>query len=169
MISTKAKTVWEVAKTTDVVIVPTSIGWRSDGRAVFGLGLQRQVARRWPQLPAWYGNECRSRGERTGLIFWTPPPPRRWCAALALLPVRPLVAQNPHLGWLSKTELPMIREGLQTILRILHTCPPEVHFVLPMIGCLPSDKYKLSPDAVMELLASLHLDDRFILVDAEDA
>jgi len=112
---TIAGDIWGLATAKDAVVVPTNVGWRSDGRNVMGRGLARQAARRWPELPQDYGAFCRKHGRATPIALYPLPTGNRWCKMLLLFPVKPLDLERPHLSWLQPANAAYIEAHLMRL------------------------------------------------------
>lgn len=168
--------IWQVATPKDIVVVPTNIGWKSTGPNVMGKGLARDAARRWPHLPAWYGEYCRecvANVERVDPILLDvlanqPDKPnwRRWCRALVLFPVKPLNATQPFLSWRQDASLELITRGLPVLADMANLPSPgdwvkKALFLVPALGC---GNGNLEEEVVVPLMKKLLPSDRFVFV-----
>ena len=140
--------IWQVATPKDVVVVPTNVGWTSTGKNVMGRGLARDAARRWPQLPQWYGaycQECATVGLEVypllidlGTAERTKPNWKKWCHGLVLFPVKGLNRGQPWLSWRADASLDLIRAGLVVLATLPDIDSPwvrEALFLVPSLGC----------------------------------
>lgn len=141
--------VWQLANELDTIVIPTNEGWKRNGQNVMGRGLAAQAAKRWPNLPAIYGEFCQKNlGERS--LFWVHLPKnkkgkttyRRWCDSLILFAVKPLDEKQPHLTWMRPASLEKIEKGLIELEAFVHTPEftqrPEAekrHIYVPYLGC----------------------------------
>jgi hypothetical protein len=137
--------IWQLAMKTDAIVIPTNIGWKSDGRNVMGRGLARQAARRWPELPAVYGDFCETYKSTTPIMMFRPPN-MRWCRMLLLLPVKPLDREKPYLSWRQEASLPLIEHHVQALANFAtqymetdggtpFTCDNPSRILVPTVGC----------------------------------
>lgn len=85
------------------VVVPTNIGWKSNGENVMGRGMALQAATRFPELPMWYGRLCKMFREDVGICLH----PER----LLLFPTKPL-ADDPAMSWKQESSLKLIQKNL---------------------------------------------------------
>ena len=120
--------VWSLARASSVVsrvIIPTNIGWRdSDGRAVMGRGLAMQAKRRYPELPEWYGELCRTYRGETGICLYR---------ELILFPVKPLNPQAPWRSWMGPATLGLIERSTS---QLALYCPARpTQYLIPPVGC----------------------------------
>jgi hypothetical protein len=107
MIRAERGDIWTYEKT-HLIVIPTNIGWRSGGENVMGRGLALQAARKYPQLPAWYGEQCRRHGAATPVLCYTDAP-------LILFPVKPLNVAQPWLSWRSGASLVLIEQSAKEL------------------------------------------------------
>jgi hypothetical protein len=107
--------IWGLAAKIDAIVIPTNVGWRSDGRNVMGRGLARQAARRWPELPGDYGTFCRMHGRATPVALYPLPAGNKWCKMLLLFPVKPLDINKPHLSWFQPANAAYIEAHLMRL------------------------------------------------------
>lgn len=141
--------IWEIAGELDTIVIPTNEGWKRNGENVMGRGLAAQAAKRWPNLPAIYGEFCQKNlGERS--LFWVHLPKnkrkggtyRKWCDSLILFAVKPLDEKQPYLTWMRPASLEKIEEGLIELEAFAHShafmSRPDVEFrriYVPYLGC----------------------------------
>lgn len=125
--------IWQLSdKNTDWIVVPTNIGWKSDGKNVMGRGLARQATRRWPELAQIYGDFCRTYGETTPIMLYRPQV-NRWCETLLLFPVKPLNVEKPYLSWRQPADLDLIRRHSLVLQSIAPQCRGKI--LMPSVGC----------------------------------
>lgn len=139
--------IWQLAMKTDAVVIPTNIGWKSDGKNVMGRGLAREAARRWPELPAVYGQFCQTYRAATPIMMFRPPN-GRWCRMLLLFPVKPLNREQPYLSWRQEASIELIAYHTRALANFATqyaeaTSPPTYPFLeenasrilVPSVGC----------------------------------
>lgn len=105
------------------VVIPTNIGWKSDGSNVMGAGLAKQAAKRYPGIAGWYGSICQACGPHTPVVIHEEHP-------LIFFPVKPLNYDEPHLSWRYKASHNLIRRSLDQLASLRLG-----HFAIPMVGC----------------------------------
>ena len=126
--------IWELATRYDGIVIPTNIGWKSDGKNVMGRGLARQASRRWPELPEVYGKFCMTYRDATPIMLYRPPN-GRWCDMLLLLPVKPLDQKQPYLSWRQPACLNLITKSIMALGNFAsqYTQPSGEGTVMPFI------------------------------------
>ena len=131
-------------------VVPVNLGWKANGENVMGRGVAQQAAKRYPDLPIWYGRRCEfmARDGDTRLF--------RYCGLL-LFPVKPLDAIAPHLSWRQSADLGLVEKST----RQLASIPMSKRVTLPLVGC---GNGGLDPRDVLPVLAKYLTDDDFTLV-----
>lgn len=102
---------WDYHRQGYWVVVTTNIGWKSNGENVMGRGVAAQAAKRFPDLPAWYGELCRKHMERVGICLYNP-------GRLILFPTKPLDKVNPHLSWRGGSCLRLIETSLIELVKV---------------------------------------------------
>ncbi|MGH7198664.1 MAG: hypothetical protein ACREH5_08015 [Candidatus Omnitrophota bacterium] len=140
---------WE--KSSGSIVIPTNVGYRKNGSNVMGLGLAKDAARRWPELPAWYGRFCMLYGAGAFPIRYDE------VRSVILLPVKPFDAVTPHLSWKAKADLKLIESSVEALAKFYGTEPIYV----PMVGC---GNGKLKDLDVLPILERHLTDERFVLV-----
>lgn len=106
------------------IVIPTNIGWKSDGSNVMGAGLAKQAVKRYGrEIAEWYGAICQACGPHTPVVIHEEEP-------LIFFPVKPLNYDEPHLSWRSKADLALIERSVEQ-LASLRLGP----FAIPMVGC----------------------------------
>lgn len=125
--------IWQLAdRKKDWIVIPTNIGWKSDGKNVMGRGLARQAARRWPELPWLYGSFCKEHGEITPIMIYRPEN-KKWCETLLLFPVKPLDKEKPYLSWWHPADLDLIRSHCSVLSFLAPQCSGRI--LVPSLGC----------------------------------
>lgn len=134
---------------THLIVVPTNIGWKHDGRNVMGAGLASDAETRWG-VAQWYGEVCRAFLDQTPVM-------RYFCAPILCFPVKPLNLEAPWKSWMGRANLPLIRRSL----RQLRNWPGGRKIAVPMVGC---GNGGLDRADVYPVLRSYLFGDRFVLV-----
>lgn len=106
------KNIWELYESGLDVVVTTNIGWTLDTyRNNMGAGTVMEAARRWPELPEWYGRQCAAMAEAGNVQVLYRPDLGLW-----FLPVKPLLdASCPEMSWNQTADLDLIRQGLRQL------------------------------------------------------
>lgn len=94
---------WEISAFDEIVVVPTVIGWRTNGSAIFGKGVSRETAQIYPDLAPWYGKLCSEFKDDIGVIFHK---------GIVFLPVKPLNPDTPWISWKNSVDFGLVRKGL---------------------------------------------------------
>jgi hypothetical protein len=106
------------------VVIPTNIGWKSDGSNVMGAGIAKQAILRYGRdIAKWYGAICQACGPHTPVVIHEEHP-------LIFFPVKTLDYDDPQLSWRRDADLALIERSTQQ-LAALRLGP----FALPMVGC----------------------------------
>lgn len=134
--------IWKHRRARDWIVVSTNVGWRRDGTNVMGRGIAAQAARKFPDLPAWYGAECRKRGSATPTIAHP-------LYRLILFPVKPLNPVAPHLSWKGSATLARIQTSLDQLLELVPLLPHTGRVLIPAVGC---GNGGLDPPSIVSLL-----------------
>jgi len=144
--------VWRISKVEDDIVIPTNIGWRTNGQNVMGRGLARQAADYYPRLPAWYGEICQEHEEATPVVRYGP---------LLLFPVKPLNKLQPYMSWQQPASLDLISRSLEQLSCISSRTEEGLVFV-PLVGC---GNGGLDPEDVEPMIECvLGHDERFVIV-----
>lgn len=98
--------IWKLKKT-HTLVIPVNIGWKADGTNVMGRGLAQQAAKKYPELPAWWGVVCRHLQCFTGVTPYH-------SAALIMFPTKSL-SDPPHLTWKARSDPVLVRFGLHQL------------------------------------------------------
>lgn len=149
MIKTERGDIWAYEKT-HLIVIPTNIGWKASGENVMGRGVAFQAARKYRELPPWYGDQCRKHGAATPVLCYTHAP-------LILFPVKPLNESRPWISWQSKASLALIRRSAEQ----LSSLCPDWDIAIPMVGC---GNGGLEMSEVRPILDEFLSDHRFTLV-----
>lgn len=145
--------IWDWERTS-LVVIPTNIGWRSDGKSVMGAGLAREASLRWHGLAEWYGAFCRRHRSQTPVVRyeWTP---------LILFPVKPLSSISPSVSWRKFADPELVERSASQLGRWYETTEWRGTIAVPLVGC---GNGRLTEDVVIPILRKHLLDDRFVLV-----
>jgi len=92
------------------IVIPTNLGWKSDGTNVMGRGLAKQAAKRFPSLPKEYGRFCKELAKKKELLLYLDEVKR-----LILLPSKPLNVSKPWLSWTGKADIQMVIKSLTSL------------------------------------------------------
>lgn len=146
--------IWKLVKT-HLIVVPTNLGWDSKGHNVMGKGLAKDAAKRYPSLPSWYGNFCRTKRQEAEVTRCPGTP-------ILLFPVKPLNAGTPWLSWRSKADLALIERST----RQLSHWSDDVPIAVPLVGCGAGG---LDPADVRPILQRHLMGSQFVLVISDGA
>lgn len=104
--------IWELYDSGMDVVVTTNIGWHLETyRNNMGAGTVMEAARRFPELPEWYGRECAAMIELGVVQVLYREDLRLW-----FFPVKPLLLpSNPEISWDQKADMDLIRRGLRQL------------------------------------------------------
>jgi hypothetical protein len=105
------------------VVIPTNIGWKSNGENVMGAGLAKECLARYPGVAQWYGEICQACGPFTPVVVHPEHP-------LIFFPTKVLNYDEPHLSWQRGSHLGLIERATQQ-LAALRLGP----VALPLVGC----------------------------------
>ncbi len=137
------------------VVIPTNIGWKSNGWNVMGRGLAQQAARREPELQRKYGLYCQINRENTDV--WLTP-------NLILFPTKSLNKANPSMSWNAKSDITLIKRSIDQLVVAVDTHDLK-DVLVPMVGC---GNGGLAISQVAPLLLQLN-PSRFTLVVSSEA
>lgn len=147
--------IWNLTKEEDDLVIPTSIGWRTNGKAVMGRGLARDATRYYPSLPAWYGECCSAYGTDTPVLRYGP---------LLLFPVKPLDEFQPYYSWKQPPSMDLVARSLEQLSQMV--LRPSGFVFIPLVGCWGSEA--LDREDIRSLIeAVLGDNDRFILFEKD--
>lgn len=143
--------IWKWLDTGHLIVVPTNLGYRSDGDAIMGRGVAKDAARRFPGLERWYGQILRACRELTPVVRVEDMP-------LILFPTKKHDRRTPHLSWKGPADIKLIQLSIWQLASMDFGGQPVA---LPMVGCGHGELDPL--DVLMPL--EHRLDDRFTLVE----
>lgn len=148
---------WDWEKSS-LLVIPTNIGWKADGRNVMGAGLAKEAAARWHGLAEWYGKFCCEHREDTPVVRyeWSP---------LILFPVKPMSKLGPAMSWRLFASLELIERSAIQLSRWFEETEWKDSIAVPAVGC---GNGRLRETDVIPVLEKHLVDDRFILVRRED-
>lgn len=136
------------------VVIPTNIGWKTNGKNVMGAGLAKVAAEVLdPDLPGWYGGFCKIHEENTPVVE----SPK----GMILFPVKPLNKSAPHMSWKQPADLKLIERSTIELAELGKKLKDHRIFV-PTVGC---GNGGLEISDVRPILEK-HLSDQFTLVMA---
>lgn len=122
MIKTERGSIWAYEKT-HALVIPTNVGWRmNDHSNVMGRGLALQAAKKYPDFPLWFGQECAARREKTPVLLYHKAP-------LIAFPVKPLNSAAPWMSWKNKADLRLIERSTQQLSELKVDRPVAVSMV----------------------------------------
>jgi len=139
--------IWDL-HSTHWIVIPTNIGWKSNGDNVMGAGLAKQAALKYPDLPKFYGDYCQEDMEASAVIAYPE-------FKLIMFPVKELNRNHPHLSWKQDASLPLIEKSAKE----LSIFPGNI--AIPMVGCGAGN---LKEEEVLPVLERYLSKDNFILV-----
>lgn len=134
------------------VVIPTNIGWKSNGANVMGAGLARQASLRFPLIAYRYGGLCKFHGSRTPVLAMED-------ERLIAFPVKPLNASVPHQSWRQGADLSLIERSAAELAEMEPNLDGDL-IVLPWVGC---GNGGLATRDVYPILWRTLLSDRFVL------
>lgn len=115
--------IWQLHESGCVIAIPVNQGWKRNGEAVMGLGVARDAARRYPTLPAIWGQYCRAKHKSTPVTLIEP-------LNLVMFPTKGLNEREPWMSWEGMSDFNLILRSCQQ-LRDTITLPTY----LPLPGC----------------------------------
>lgn len=139
---------------TEWVVVPTNIGWTSDGKNVMGAGVARAAKERCPGLDRTYGTMLMSMGGNAPVIPLAN-------HSLIMFPTKPLAALAPWASWKGDSSLTLVEKSLRQLRDLGITDKVS----LPMVGC---GNGRLQSALVTRLMADVGLPGNFTLVIRKD-
>ena len=149
MIQTERGNIWD-CESTHLLVIPTNIGYKADGRNVMGRGLALQAAKRHREFALWYGRICQDKGAKTPVV-------RFGKTALIAFPVKPLNPNAPWLSWKSHADLSLIERSV----RQLSQFPGKEPIMVPLVGC---GNGQLDMGEVRPILDRYLSDERYTLI-----
>ena len=146
--------IWEWHVQGHYIVIPTNLGYKSNGHNVMGRGLAQDAAYRYPDIPKIYGEYCRSRTTGSGVMLIHE-------HRLVLFPTKPLDKKNPQLSWRQSSSLDTIESALMEINSTVDMIEdPHCQVVFPLVGC---GNGNLDPEDVLPLLRRYLNGGRFVL------
>ena len=141
---------WDPRLNNCVKVVPTNLGWKSNGENVMGRGVAKQATEKYQMLSSWYGWRCKAMAdsELTRLYRYHD---------LVLFPVKPLDRLMPHMSWRQPASLELVEKS--TIQLASFMGMDKV--ALPLVGC---GNGRLDSRDVLPILQKHLKDDRFLLI-----
>lgn len=134
------------------IVVPTNIGWKANGNAVFGRGIASECAKRFPESVSRWGALCQTFEDKTTTFYDEK-------FNLFYMPVKPLNREAPHMSWKSDAQVELIKHSLASFI-ILVDQNKLKQVVTPLVGC---GNGGLAPKDIKPLMEK-NLDDRFFLI-----
>ena len=112
------------------IVIPTNLGWRSNGSNVMGAGLAKQAAAHAPLLPVHYGAVCQRYAEGypqqdRHFVYYFP------IERLIMAASKPLNAMAPHLSWQGRASYDTVHGSL---VELRDLCSVVKCFALPLLG-----------------------------------
>lgn len=144
---------WDFMDDGFAIVIPTNIGWRKDGSNVMGRGLARQASKRFPELAAIYGQQCKEMVDHGAVEI-------RFLGDLILFPVKPLNPEKPWLSWQGMAD-PVLIEQSAMQLADWTKHRGERLIALPLVGC---GNGGLGEEVVLPILHHHLSASRFVLV-----
>lgn len=157
MIINSSDNIWDIYHSTDsAIVIPTNIGWKTNGANPMGVGMAKAAADIAPNLPYWYGGKCKKLRNNVGVLFYSE-------SRFLLFPTKPLNDTAPHLSWQSNADINLIRSSVVALVEVVNQLETNDIYkgrvLLPMVG---TGAGQLPVDVVLSLLNE-NLDDRFVL------
>lgn len=144
--------IWDLHELGYPIVVPTNIGWRQDGTAIFGRGIAETCVERFPYVQTRWGAVCQATKQHTTTMYDEE-------YSLFYFPVKRLNEESPHMSWKQGADYNLIRRSLAALIMLV-----DKHglrdVVTPLVGC---GNGGLAPKDIKPLLMQ-NLDDRFILI-----
>lgn len=127
------------------IVISTNIGY--DPRTFrnnMGAGIAWQAARRYPELPEWYGRQCAEYGAATPVI-------EHEDLRLIFFPVKPFRPEDPERGWAQDADLALIERGARGLVALAEDRRRPI--AMSTVGAGPKGSGGgLDPDVVRVLL-----------------
>lgn len=139
------------------IVIPTNVGYKSDGSNVMGAGVAKVVRDRWPKVPQWYGEFCRAFAPTPPVVTYSDLQVR-----LIMFPTKALNEKHPEMSWRSRSTIELVTKSAQQLAEIEPSLDAPV--ALPLVGCGYGG---LSPIDVIPMLRKTLVSERFTLVFAE--
>lgn len=145
---------WEWHRRGLWAVIPTNVGWKTNGDNPMGAGVALQAAQKFSGLPAWYGAKCKKYGKNLAVQPYL-------TAKLLLFPTKPLDEAQPWLSWRNPSCPVLINRGLVQLRYMFDSGMFHGQVAIPLVGCGMGG---LSRDEVVPMMEA-YLDDRFTLVE----
>ena len=141
---------WDPRLNNCVKVVPTNLGWKSNGENVMGRGVAKQATEKYQMLSSWYGWRCKAMAdnELTRLYRYRD---------LVLFPVKSLDRLMPHMSWRQPASLELVEKSTIQLASFMGVDK----VALPLVGC---GNGGLDPCDVLPILQEHLRDDRFLLI-----
>lgn len=140
------------------IVITTNIGWKSDGANPMGAGTAKDAARKYPELPKWYGEKCQKYGANIAVTPYVQ-------GRLFLFPTKALNEEQPYLSWKDDSSIDLIRRSTKQLQALVEELVARGSFIskvgVPLVGCKNGN---LSRRDVLPILHK-YLDDRFVLLE----
>lgn len=126
--------IWEVVKQSTtvraktVIVVPTNVGWKSNGDNVMGAGIAKDAAKFDPDFPRAYGRWCQLYCDRI-FVHYSDPHGLHLCAA----PSKPLNSATPHLSWQSSATYEQVVKSLGQLVNEARV-RSHLDWYMPLLG-----------------------------------
>ncbi len=139
------------------IVISTNIGYCPETyRNNMGAGIAWQAARRYPELPEWYGRQCAAHGADTPVL-------ERSDLGLLFFPVKPFVPHDPERGWAQNASLELIASRLAQLAELAAVGAPVA---MSTVGAGPKGSGGgLDPAMVAELIERELDEGRVVLVE----
>ena len=136
------------------IVVPTNVGWKlSDGCNIMGKGVALDARRRFPELPIWYADACKTRPRTMKMVLYMP-------GRLILLPTKRFNEKEPWLSWQSPSEFDYV-ESQVAYMAQQNDLAWNLNIAMPMVGCGCGG---LDAAQVEKMIGRYCKDDRYVLV-----
>lgn len=129
--------IWDAEPIDGFVVIPTNIGWKSNGENVMGVGLAKQAAERFPELPKLYGRWCKEKNRKLYL---------NESLRVICLPTKDLNEEQPHLSWQNRSDPRLVICSYLKLFRFANECKDK-YIKCPILGI---DKGNISKKDAIE-------------------
>jgi len=137
-----------------LIVVPTTIGWRFDGKNVMGAGLAKEASEKYIGLAGWYGSVCKFFRDVTPVIRYS-------YSSIICFPTKPLCVDNPSRSWAQDSDLELVARSARELGAWYKQTQWKGEIAVPMVGC---GNGKLRERDVLQILRAYLNDNRFVLV-----
>lgn len=162
--SVSTKNIFSICDSTSAIVIPTNIGWNSNGHAIMGAGLAKQLMELDPTIVVPYGQHCLENRNVDNLDFplmIIPHYENKLGTTIVLMPTKELDRSNPSLSWKNNASLELIKAGLDKLVMQEWSVYGIEKIYVPLFGC---GNGNLSFDDVLPIMLR-RLDNRFHLID----